>query len=257
MKTRVTILGCGPSPGLPMVGNQWGRCDPKNPRNRRLRPSLLIERNDKIFVVDSGPDFREQMLRAEVGRIDGVIFTHDHADHTQGIDDLRGYYIIDKKPVRIFGAAETLAAIRQRFGYMFGEAVREGYYDKPFVAAHEIAYGETLTEFATETFAQDHYVCTTLGLRFGKIAYSTDVLTLDEKAFAALEGIETWIVSAVRREPHVAHAHLALVLEWVERLKPKRTILTHMNASMDYEELRRELPPYVEPGYDGLVIEHD
>jgi phosphoribosyl 1,2-cyclic phosphate phosphodiesterase len=254
---KITVLGCGSSMGVPAIGNAWGNCDPANPRNIRHRTSILLERQGKTILIDAGPDLRQQLLNAEVKELTAVLFTHYHADHTQGIDDLRAFYLHSKYATPVYGTQQTLAEIHQRFPQMFRDNGFEGFKDKSFLTSHTIEATAGLPDFGIQTFPQDHHVCQTLGIRCGRFAYSTDWINLDEAAEAALQNLDVWIVSALRREPHVAHASLPQVLAWVERLKPARTILTHMNATLDYETLRRELPPNVEPAYDGMVIALD
>ncbi len=253
---RVTVLGCGPSMGVPMVGNDWGKCDPANPKNRRLRTSILMETGSYTVLVDAGPDLRQQLLAANVGKVDGLIITHPHADHLHGIDDVRGLALHPRRPVPVHASPETLTNIETRFTYLYG--IRgPGYSEKPFVTSRVAVPGTVIEPFGISCFEQDHFVCKSLGLRKGRFAYSTDVVDINDAGFGALEGLDTWIVAALRHEPHIAHASISQVLKWVERLKPRRTILTHMGSSLDYEALRRELPPHVEPAYDGMVIEID
>jgi phosphoribosyl 1,2-cyclic phosphate phosphodiesterase len=256
MTTKITILGCGNSTGVPMADGDWGGCDRNEPRNRRLRSSILIEKDGTTVLVDAGPDLREQMLTAGVSRLDAVVFTHVHADHSQGIDDLRAFVTYGGTPLPIYGFPELMEQVRSRFSYMFGGA-RAGYYDKAFLEIREPGSHLKIGALDLTLFEQDHVVCRTIGIRTGSFAYSTDVKTLPEEAFAALEGVKTWVVAAVRREPHIAHAHLAQVLGWIERVKPATAILTHLNLSMDYQQLLKTLPAGVEPAYDGRIIEID
>jgi len=254
---RVTILGCGPSWGVPRIGGEWGACDPANPRNRRRRASILVEEGAARLLIDTSPDLREQLLDAKVRGIDAVLFTHAHADHLHGIDDLRSVNALIRKTLPIYGDARTLAEIRARFGYVFppvNPESKSGFY-KPVLEPREIAGPFQAAGVAVTPFVQDHGFSPTLGFRFGRFAYSTDVIRLDEAAFAALEGIEVWIVDCMRREPHVTHSHLAQTLAWIARVGPRRAILTHMDESLDYAGLSRELPRGVEPGCDGLAIE--
>jgi phosphoribosyl 1,2-cyclic phosphate phosphodiesterase len=253
----VTMLGCGPSWGVPRIGGEWGACDPANPRNRRRRVSILVEEGGARLLVDTSPDLREQLLDAEVRGIDAVLYTHAHADHLHGIDDLRSVNRLIRKKLPVHADARTLGEIRTRFGYVLAPlqgGARHGFY-KPELEPIEIAGPFEAAGIAVTPFVQDHGFSPTLGFRFGGVAYSTDVVRLDEAAFAALAGIEVWIVDCMRREPHVTHSHLAQTLDWIARVKPRRAILTHMDESLDYAALSRELPPGVEPGYDGMRIE--
>jgi phosphoribosyl 1,2-cyclic phosphate phosphodiesterase len=254
---RVTVLGCGPSWGVPRIGGDWGECDPANPRNRRRRASILVEEGETSVLVDSSPDLREQLLDAHVRRLDAVLFTHAHADHLHGIDDLRSVNHVMRKSLRVYAGPETLAEIQDRFGYVFvplDTDVGATYY-KPMLEPMEIDGPFAVGGMAVVPFEQDHGFSTTLGFRFGRFAYSTDVIELNEAAFEVLAGIEVWVVDCIRRRQHVTHSHLARTLSWIERVKPRRAILTHMDESLDYESLRQELPKGVEPGYDGLVVE--
>lgn len=252
---RVTLLGCGASTGVPTIGPDWGRCDPSDRRNRRRRVSVLVEVGTLTILIDTSPDLREQLIDARVSRLDAVVVTHAHADHLHGIDDLRSVNRLMQKPIPLYADAKTLAEIRRRFGYVLEPVPEPGRYYKPTLLPHEIVGPFEIQGIPIVPFAQDHGFSTTLGLRIGGFAYSTDVTELDETAFAAIEGIELWVVDCLRREPHPTHSHLAKTLSWIARLHPRRAVLTHMDQSMDYRELSAELPPEVEPGQDGLVID--
>jgi phosphoribosyl 1,2-cyclic phosphate phosphodiesterase len=255
---KITVLGCGPSWGVPKIGGDWGRCDPANPKNRRRRAGIAIEENGVTILVDTPPDLREALLACGIGHIDAVIFTHAHADHIHGIDDLRTPSWALGRPIPAYGDANTFAALRQRFGYTI-DGVRDpnasGYYYQPIIEPHDIAGAFDVAGITVTAIHQTHGRTPSLGLRFGRFAYSTDVAALDEAAFAALAGVEIWIVDCLRREPHPTHSYLAQSLSWIERVGPKRALLTHMDESFDYDTLRRELPPHVEPAYDGMTIE--
>ena len=264
----VTILGCGSSGGVPRLGGadgsgNWGACDRDNPRNRRSRCSILVQRHGRNGVtrilVDTSPDMREQLLRARVADLDGVLITHDHADQLHGFDDLRQVVHVRRKRVDVYTDATTAEGVLARFSYCFVQPEGSEY---PTIAnLHAIP--EPFAPFALEgaggtvpvlAFAQRHGSIRSLGFRFGPIAYSPDVNALDEAAFAALEGVECWIVDALRKTPHPSHAHVALALEWIARVKPRHAVLTNLNHDLDYEKLRTELPENVEPAYDGLTI---
>ncbi|WP_207478634.1 MBL fold metallo-hydrolase [Arenibaculum pallidiluteum] len=253
---QVTVLGCGSSGGVPLVGGDWGACDPSEPRNRRMRPSILIEENGFAVLVDTGPDLREQLLRAGVGRLDAVLYTHWHADHTHGIDDLRNICVRMGRAIDVYGDAETMESLGQRFSYAFRPLdAGQGIY-RPALVPHVIERPFELGPLNVVPFVQDHGWARSLGFRIGRFAYSTDVVRLDEAAFAALEGIDTWIVDCVRiAPPHPVHAHLPVTLSWIERVRPRRAYLTHMNQAMDYRAVLAQLPPGVEPAHDGLVLD--
>jgi len=256
---RLTLLGSGGSSGVPVIGNQWGQCDPADPRNRRTRPSLLVEDQGTTLLVDTGPDLRQQLLAADVRRIDAVFYSHAHADHSHGIDELREVNRLMGRAIDLYGDAATVADLSQRFAYCFEPLPPEAPIYRPVLVAHTLeAPPQPLTVGGIEVrpFVQDHGLSLSMGYRFGRAAYSTDVKRLDEAAFATLEGVEVWVVDCVRVEPeHAVHAHLALTLSWIERVRPRLAVLTHMNHTMDYQELCRLLPPGVVPGYDGLRLE--
>jgi len=252
---KVTMLGCGPSFGVPAVGLGWDACDPQDPRNRRRRSSLLIECRGQTVLIDTSPDLREQLLDANVSRLDAVLMTHAHADHLHGIDDLRGINRVMNAPIPIYADAGALDEIERRFGYALVPVEPGGFFFKPTVMPHTIDGPFTAAGLPVVPFVQDHGYSKTLGFRIGALGYSTDVVELDDAAFAALAGIDLWIVDCLRYEPHPTHSHLARTLSWIERVKPKRAVLTHMDRPLDYTALAARLPPGVEPGIDGLVFE--
>ena len=251
---KVTILGCGASGGVPRLGNQWGQCDPDNPRNRRNRSSIYVENGATGVLVDSGPDLRMQSLAAGIERPDGVLYTHDHADHVHGIDELRVVARDTGAPVDIYASQATIDSLGRRFPYAFGQ---QSEWYRPFVKPHTVNGSFTVGEVPVQPFEQIHGQAPSLGFRFGPIAYSTDLVDLPAASFSTLEGVDTWIVAALARFEHPLHANLDQVLAWIARLAPRRAILTHMTASLDYAELSAELPAGVEPAYDGMVIEVD
>jgi len=263
MRLKATILGCGSSGGVPRLGKgggDWGACDPDNPKNWRLRCSLLVQRASTNVLVDTSPDLRMQLLRAQVAHLDGVVMTHAHADQTNGIDDLRPISQFGHARVRMHGDAVTLARLKEQFGYCF--ATPEGSEYPPIIEAFKLPEPFRAFEIAgadgaipVMPFAQDHGRIRSLGYRFGPIAYSSDVNVLDEDAFRVLEGVECWIVDALRYRAHPSHANVETALAWIARVKPKRAVLTNLHNDLDYETLRRELPDGVEPAYDGMVIE--
>lgn len=254
---KVTILGCGPSGGVPLLGNDWGDCDPANPKNCRRRASILLEDGAAQILIDTSPDMRAQLLDAGVGRLDAILFTHAHADHCHGIDEVRALNRAMGQPIPIHASAKTFAELKKRFDYIFRpqDPAAGAVFYKPSLTPTLIDGPFEVAGVRVVPFLQDHGFSQTLGFRFGALAYSTDVVGLDAAAFAALEGVETWIVDSYRRTPHPTHSHLAQTLEWIARVRPRRAILTHMDVQLDYETLRRELPRGVEPGYDGMEIE--
>lgn len=256
MDLRVTILGCGGSGGVPLVGNVWGQADPDEPRNRRRRPSILVQNRDTTILVDTGPDMREQLNDAGVSRLDGVLYTHAHADHAHGIDDLRAVNWLQNAPVHLYGDAATMEILTRRFDYCFDPVpAKPPHYPRPVLVPNIIHGPLTIGSIDVLSFTQDHGYSKSLGFRFGPIGYSTDVVHLDDTAFAVLAGVDTWIVDCVRlAPPHPVHAHWDITRGWIERLRPRRAILTHMNQSMDYATLRAMLPSGVEPGHDGMII---
>ncbi|MGE5505701.1 MAG: MBL fold metallo-hydrolase [Actinomycetota bacterium] len=252
---RVTVLGCGGATGVPSVSGGWGACDPAEPRNRRRRPSILVQQDDTCILVDSSPDLREQLLDAGVKRLDAVIYTHDHADHLHGLDDLREVNRAMKAPIAIHATAGVLETIERRFGYAIGPVEHGEPIYKPMLIPHRIDGPFRVGQVEVTPFDQDHGYARTVGLRFGPVAYSTDAVGLTEEAFTALAGIDTWIVGCLTDHPHPTHAHVDAVLAWVERVRPRRAVLTHMSARLDYHALKARLPAHVEPAWDGLVIE--
>lgn len=255
---RVTILGSGGSSGVPSVEWGWSRCNPANPRNRRMRPSILVEEGRSAVLVDTSPDLREQLLLCGATRLDAVLFTHYHADHLHGIDDIRPVNRSMNAPLPIHADPETLRIMRKRFDYVF-EPLAPGaeHYYKPVLIPHEVRDGARLHlgAITADVFEQDHGLCVSLGFRFGAVGYSTDVVELPEHAFEVLSGVDTWIVSVLVEKPHPTHAHLEKVLGWIERLKPRRAVLTHLSGLFDYDGLAARLPKGVEPGYDGMVLD--
>jgi phosphoribosyl 1,2-cyclic phosphate phosphodiesterase len=263
-RLRFTILGCGSSPGVPRIGGDWGACDSSNPKNRRRRCSLLAERISPAgdatrVLVDTSPDLREQAIDAGFGSVDGVLFTHPHADHIHGIDDLRGFVINMRRRVEIYADAQTMARLTEAFRYCFETPPGSDY--PPIVNAHAIRAGEEVTiqgqggPLAALPINQTHGRITSLAFRMGGLAYSPDVSDLDDEAEYRLQALDVWIVDALRYTPHPSHLSLDQTLDWIKRLKPKRAILTHMHVDLDYDTLRRELPANVEPAFDGMKIE--
>jgi phosphoribosyl 1,2-cyclic phosphate phosphodiesterase len=264
MTTRFTILGCGSSMGVPRVALGWGACDPNNVRNRRRRCSLLVERfaasgSKTTVLVDCSPDLREQLLTAEVEWIDGVLVTHEHADHTHGVDDLRPLFVRKRRRVDIYLDPLTSRALHNKFGYCFATPPGSGY--PPIVTEHRLSAGQVLAingsggPIEALPVLQEHGDIPSLGFRFGGLAYSADIKGLPAQSIEMLADLDVWIVDALRYAPHPSHLNLSEALALVERVGPKRAILTNLHADLDYETLRAELPKHVEPAYDGMTIE--
>jgi len=255
MSLRLVILGCGTSSGVPRIGNDWGTCDPHEPRNRRTRVSILVESPTTRLLVDTSPDMRAQLLAADAANLDAVLWTHDHADHCHGLDDLRQVYHYRGTPVPAYARAETLGALRQRFGYAFEG--RGGY--PPIVEDYALPDRLTIGDIDIHCVDQPHGDILSTGFRFthgGRtIGYATDFHELTPAMLTLFDRLDIWVVDALRAKPHPTHAHLALALEGIAAARPNRAILTHMDNSMDYATLRRTLPEGVEPGYDGMVVE--
>tara|TARA_X000000950_G_C13831012_1_gene626173 strand:+ start:285 stop:1061 length:777 start_codon:yes stop_codon:yes gene_type:complete len=256
MTIKVHILGCGSSSGVPAIGNNWGNCDPKNPKNRRMRSSLLIEDSETTILIDATPDLRQQLLNANVKHIDGVLITHAHADHIHGIDDFRFLNLIMKKHIQLYASDEVIDQINKKFGYVFEDLKSEasGFYYKPCLIPNKIKNTFFINNLKIMTFKQDHGFGESTGYRINNIGYSTDVVNLENEAFRILEGIDLWIVDCLQLNPHKSHAHLEKTLSWIKRLKPKKAILTHMSILTDYEDLLSRLPNNCVPAYDGLII---
>ncbi len=253
---RVTILGCGSSQGVPRIGGDWGACDPTNPKNRRSRPSILVEWDGLNILVDTSPDLRHQLLAAGIARIDAVLYTHAHADHVHGIDDLRGIQRLGGERIEVYAEASVLDEIVIRFPYLFvGAEGRDETYP-PFLIPQVIAGDFAVQDRPIGAFNQDHGGIASTGFRFGMLAYSTDVVALPEPSLAKLAGIDTWIVDCLRLSPaHPTHAHWPVTESWLDRIRPRRAILTHMNHQSDYDTLQAATPDDVEPAYDGLTTE--
>jgi phosphoribosyl 1,2-cyclic phosphate phosphodiesterase len=251
---KVRILGSGTSSGVPRIGNDWGDCDPDEPRNRRTRSSILVEHDGTRILVDTSPDMRQQLLDARVATVDAVIWTHEHADHVFGIDDLRQVYHALGRPVRGYARARTAAALRRQFGYVFDGT--GGY--PPTATLEELPDALGIGAIEVRAVDQPHGSITSAGLRFdaggAAIGYATDLNEMTDGMRSLYEGLDVWIVDALRRRPHPTHPDLATTMTWHAALRPGRTALVHMDQSMDYAGLRAELPDGVEPGYDGLEL---
>jgi len=265
MTMAITILGCGSSGGVPRVGQGWGACDPTEPRNRRRRCSILIESgagpDPTAILVDTSPDVREQLIDANVRWLDGVVMTHDHADHTHGLDDLRPLTMVMRKRIDIFADPATEESLLSRFSYCFVQPPGSAY--PPILKLHRVAFGSELTvpgragvvEFTT--FPLTHGDVTVLGLKFNNVAYTPDVSSIPLDSVHHLEGLDLWIIDALRPSPHPTHFSLSEALMWIERMQPRRAILTNLHIDMDYRVLSETLPEGVEPAFDGMTLDVD
>lgn len=252
---KVTILGCGSSSGVPFINGFWGNCDPSNPKNKRLRASVCVHHNNKNILIDCSPDVRFQLLQNGIKDIDAVLFTHAHADHCHGLNDLGLISRFKKKEIPLYGDKKTMDQIQHAFGYAFPQEADEGFY-RHFVTANIIDDSPfELEGLKIHHFEQDHGVTTSRTFRIGKFAYSTDVKTLTKDQLDNLKGLDVWVVDCLREAPHLTHSHLEQTLEWIEYVKPKRAILTHLSIELDYDDLMKKLPASVEPAYDGLVFD--
>jgi len=258
---KITILGSGGAGGVPTVAWGWGRCNPQNPRNRRRRPSIMVEAEDMEegptrILVDASPDLREQLLDADTRTLTAVLFTHAHADHIHGLDDLREVNRALKGPLDIWADQETLTVLQKRFGYAFdGLKPGEQIY-RPWLVPHTIDGPFEISDLPIDPVKQDHGYMSTLGFRMASFAYSTDLRDLPDNSKAALQDLDLWIVGALTdKDDHETHVSLTRALAWIEDLKPKRAVITHMGPTLDYDAVAARCPDNVEPAYDGMVLE--
>jgi len=257
---RFTILGCGSSGGVPRLGGDWGDCDPLNPKNRRRRCSLLVERTGSHgttrVLIDTSPDLREQLLDAGVGTLDAVVYTHAHADHVHGIDDLRQIVFNTRRRLAVWADGPTQEALYARFGYAFIQPEGSAY--PAILDMHGITGPLTVDgaggDITLTPFRAEHGVMDALGFRIGDVAYLPDVVDIPPESWPLLAGLDCWILDALRRTPHPTHAHLALSLQWIARAAPNRAVLTNMHVDLDHATLMAELPPHIRPAHDGMVI---
>ncbi|MFK7893631.1 MAG: MBL fold metallo-hydrolase [Granulosicoccus sp.] len=259
-----TLLGTGSSGGVPRVGNQWGNCDPDNPLNRRRRCALLIEREDSqqhktTVLVDTGADLREQLLAANVKHLDGVLITHSHADHVFGMDDLRQLAISMKSPIPVYMDEATESIVLRSFNYVFHQAENSSY--PAFCSKHSIEHHQTIKipgaggEVKAVPLLVEHGDIHALGFRFGSLAYLPDIKRMsDERSLAALTGVSTLIIDALRHSAHPSHMNLEESLRFIDQIKPERAVLTNMHTDLDYQTLKVALPAGIVPGYDGMVL---
>ena len=259
---RLTILGCGSSGGVPRLGGHWGDCDSENPKNQRRRCSLLVERDGPdgttSVLIDTSPDMRSQLLDTGTGRLDGVVYTHSHADHMNGIDDLRMIVFNMKTRVPVWADGDTQNDLLSRFGYAFVQPEGSPYPPildlKTINGPFEIpGPGGTIS---LRPFRVNHGSIDALGFRMGNIVYLPDVAELYDESMTELANLDCLIIDALRRSPHPTHAHLEKTLEWIDQLKPKRAVLTNMHIDLDYATVDAETPDHITPAYDGMVIRH-
>jgi phosphoribosyl 1,2-cyclic phosphate phosphodiesterase len=262
MTTRITILGCGSSGGVPRIGNDWGNCDPNNPKNRRRRCSALVTRTgdggETRVLIDTSPDLREQMLSSEINDIDAVLYTHEHADHTHGIDDLRAFYLMKRGRIAVWADDATGRMLTTRFAYCFYAPPGSDYPPilnlnliEPGQAIEINGAGGIITVFP---FIVHHGSIDAFGFRIGGMAYTPDIDGVPDISLAALENLDLWIVDGLRRAPHPSHWCLSQTLDWIARLKPQRAVITNMHQDLDFKTLTQELPAMVEPAYDGMEL---
>ncbi len=259
---RYTILGCGSSGGVPRLGGDWGNCDPGNPKNRRRRCSMLVEKIDGENVtrvlIDTGPDMRQQLLDAGVGHLDGVIYTHEHADHVHGIDDLRMIVFNRGSRLPVWADTRTTDNIMTRFGYAFIKPPGSAY--PPILEFRAIEEGIVKITGAAgsisfDPFRAEHGRIDALGFRIGDLAYLPDAAEISDEGWEKLNDLEVFVVDALRYKPHPTHAHLERTLEWIKRAAPKKAVLTNMHNDLDYERLDAETADHITPAFDGMVIE--
>ena len=263
MSLSFTVLGCGSSGGVPRLDGDWGQCDPTNPKNRRSRCSLLVTRKtdagETAILIDTSPDMRAQLIDAQRFWLDAVLYTHDHADQTHGIDDIRAMVYSKRKRVEVWMDAATSETLTNRFGYCFTQAEGSGYpailndnrIETPF---RDITIQGAGGDIIATPFRQIHGAIDSLGFRINNVAYSSDISELPEESYAAVENLDFWIIDALRRAPHPTHFNLEKSLDMISRFKPKKAILTNLHVDLDYEQLKKELPDGVEPAFDGMVF---
>jgi len=262
-KLHATILGCGSSGGVPRLGGHWGACDPDNPRNTRRRCSLLLERvSDEgrtQVLIDTSPDMRAQLLDAGIGRLDAVVFTHAHADHVHGIDDLRQIVFNTRERLAVWADGATQDALYSRFGYAFTQPAGSPY--PPILDMHTIDGAITIEgaggPLVLHPMRLNHGTIDALGFRVGGLAYTPDVVTIYPESWPMLEGLDIWVVDALRRTPHPTHAHLDMALDWIAQAKPAQAVLTNMHVDLDYATVAAETPAHVTPAFDGMVLTLD
>lgn len=263
-RLRVTILGCGSSPGVPRINGDWGACDPANPKNRRRRASAMVERIAASgavtrFVIDTGPDLRKQMIDAGVDRLDAVVLSHPHADHIHGIDDVRGFFLVQRQLIPTWADDATMERLRQSFGYCLETPPGSNY--PPILAPNRIEHGQSFRidglggPIDILPLPVGHGDIVSLGFRIGSLAYISDISLLPPASASQLLDLDVLIIDALQPRPHYSHFSLGQALECIEMLAPRRGVLTHMHIPLDYDAVARETPDHVEPAFDGMEIE--
>lgn len=265
MTFTLTILGCGSSGGVPRVGNDWGKCDPTNPRNRRRRCSVLLEKTTANgttrVLIDTSPDLREQMISTATTHLDAVWYTHEHADHTHGIDELRAFYLMQRTRIPVHADEATAAILKQRFAYCFEQAPGSEY--PAILELKGLGAGQPLEATGAGgsitglPFMVQHGSINALGFRLGNAAYVPDLNGIPNESLEALSGLDLLVIDALRRTKHPSHFSLPETLEWIKRLAPKHAVITNMHIDLDYDTLQNELPDHVEPAYDGMKLDLD
>jgi phosphoribosyl 1,2-cyclic phosphate phosphodiesterase len=257
---KVTMLGCGGSAGVPSIGGldgggDWGACDPREPRNQRTRSSIVLEWDGFRLLVDTSPDMRGQFLANRIGKVDAVLYTHAHADHVAGIDDVRLLNRALGAPLPCYGTVPTLEYLAHRYEYAFRPHTGSFFF-RPVLTPHIVTPGSEIEIHGRrfQIFEQDHHVTLSIGFRTGGLAYSTDVVRVAEPVFDLLQGVDSWVLAAFQRNPHPTHLHVDGAIEWSRRVGARRTVLTHMGPDLDWGWLVKKLPDGVEPGHDGLVL---
>jgi phosphoribosyl 1,2-cyclic phosphate phosphodiesterase len=248
---KITVLGCGSSVGVPALRYGWGNCDPRNSKNRRARSSIIIETEKTTLLVDMSPDLRQQLLSSGLSSVDAVILTHEHYDHTAGLNELRPLFFSSDRTLPIYCYSNSIEIVRECFFYLFAEY----YGNKPYMYIEPLDHNFTIGDISGICIEQNHGHTKSMGLRIGNFAYTTDVAAFSKESFSKLYGLDVWIVGCPSPNKRYNHAHLGTVLEWAEELKPRMTYLTHMGLEMDYDHLLTILPSNVRPAYDQMQIE--
>jgi phosphoribosyl 1,2-cyclic phosphate phosphodiesterase len=260
MKLKITMLGCGHSAGTPMIGNYWGNCDPDEPKNRRLRSSVLVQSEETNIVIDTGPDFRAQINWANIKHIHAVLYSHTHSDHISGIDELRVFRMKEKRKTDIYGNRESIEELKRRYDYLF-ETRHEGVYpsvlNDHIIEPEEFYKPYRIGDIDVIPYEQEHGTCKSMGYRFGDVAYSTDFVDLEQEALEALSGVKIWIADGCgyKMENNRVHASLNKLYALNEIIKAETVYVSHMSQIMDYRTLKKELPAGFDVAYDGLVVE--